>query len=159
MRRKMTLWVCPTSGVHLRNLVCLELVNWWLGGPAKLVDNINFVKLFNSARKSIKNGALTFSAPWTGNFLNLSKFLGIFCASRHLLTAPPRTSIQWLPCLSSRCPAVDISQSVFSQWWNGNGFWKFLTFTIIGFWWYQPLATMVFRWFPIFSCPDESLTA
>ena len=41
--------------------------------------------------------------------------------------------------------------------WNGAGcfspamewrwFWKFLTITIDGFWWDQPLATMVFQWF------------
>ena len=26
-------------------------------------------------------------------------------------------------------------------------FWKFLTIPIDGFWWDQPLATMVFQWF------------
>ena len=36
---------------------------------------------------------------------------------------------------------------IFSQRWNGDGFWKFLTITINGFWWDQPSATMVFRWF------------
>ena len=36
---------------------------------------------------------------------------------------------------------------IFSQWWNGDGFWKCLTITIDGFWWDQPSATMVFRWF------------
>ena len=45
----------------------------------------------------------------------------------------------------------------FSWRWNGDGFfsqamewwwfWKFLTITIDGFWWDQPLATMVFQWF------------
>ena len=33
---------------------------------------------------------------------------------------------------------------IFSQWWNGDGFWKCLTITIDGFWWDQPSATMVF---------------
>ena len=36
---------------------------------------------------------------------------------------------------------------IFSQWWNGDGFWKCLTITIDGFWWDQPSAMMVFWWF------------
>ena len=42
---------------------------------------------------------------------------------------------------------------IFSQRWNGDGFWKFLTITIDGFWWDQLSATMVFRWFSHFWEP------
>ena len=42
---------------------------------------------------------------------------------------------------------------IFSQWWKGDGFWKCLTITIIGFWWDQPSTTMVFRWFFNFFGP------
>ena len=40
---------------------------------------------------------------------------------------------------------------VFLQRWNGDGLWKFLTITINGSWWDQPLATMVFRCFFFFQ--------
>ena len=42
---------------------------------------------------------------------------------------------------------------LFSQRWNVDGFWEILTITIDGFWWDQPLATMVFRWFSNFEGP------
>ena len=45
---------------------------------------------------------------------------------------------------------------LFSQRWNGNGFWKFLTITINGFRWDQSSATMVFDGFPILG--DQWLT-
>ena len=39
---------------------------------------------------------------------------------------------------------------IFSQRWNGDRFWKFLTITIDGFWWHQPMvyhATNGLQWF------------
>ena len=54
---------------------------------------------------------------------------------------------------------------IFSQWWNGDGFWKFLTITIDGFWWDQPLLdnngfSMVFsngsRWLQTEICDKKS---
>ena len=39
---------------------------------------------------------------------------------------------------------------IFSQQWNGDSFWKFLTVTIDGFWWHQPMvyhATNGLQWF------------